>query len=46
MMNPDFLLSYLIDSLFRVNILNMNINIKSVTIFLVLNDNKLVAPVS
>ena len=48
MMNPVFLVSYLTDTLFRVKILNMKIKIKSVTKFylLVLNENKLVAPVS
>ena len=48
MMNPVFLVSNLTDSLFRVKILNMKIKIKSVTnsIYLVLIENKLVAPVS
>ena len=34
MMNPVFLFSNLIDLLFRVEILNMNINIKTVTTIL------------
>ena len=41
---PDFLFSNLTGSLFHAKILNMNINIKSVT--LDLNENKLVSPAS
>ena len=43
MTNPSFLFSNLTDSVFRVTILNMNLNTKSVTysIFWVLNENKL-----
>ena len=43
-MDPDFLFSNLTGSLFHAKILNMNINIKSVT--LDLNENKLVSPAS